>query len=106
MVFRKHPPCYVWSRQFPALFAYETNMLHVIAMGAAIEHETVADNLYEFSVQFFGPVSYTHLDVYKRQVVVHPDMRHGVFRVISGFYYDLSNKISGLFRVLRIIVVS
>ena len=42
MVFRKHPPCYVWSRQFPALFAYETNMLHVIAMGAAIEHETVA----------------------------------------------------------------
>ena len=29
-------------------------MLHVIAMGAAIEHETVADNLYEFRVQFFG----------------------------------------------------
>ena len=29
-------------------------MLHVIAMGAAIEHETVADNLHEFRVQFFG----------------------------------------------------
>ena len=29
-------------------------MLHVIAVGAAIEHETVADDLYEFRVQFFG----------------------------------------------------
>ena len=29
-------------------------MLHVIAMGAAIEHETIADNLYEFRVQFFS----------------------------------------------------
>ena len=29
-------------------------MLHVIAVGAAIVHETVADILYEFRIQFFG----------------------------------------------------
>lgn len=29
-------------------------MFHVVAVGAAVEHETVADNLYEFRVQFFG----------------------------------------------------
>ena len=29
-------------------------MFHVVAMGAAVEHETVADDLHEFRVQFFS----------------------------------------------------
>ena len=64
----------------------------------ALQVETEVHRSYLAS---YGTVSYTHLDVYKRQ-----DMRHGVFRVISGFCYDPSNKIAGLFRVLRITVVS
>ena len=38
-------------------------MFHVVAMGAAVEHETVADDLHEFRVQFFSNPSPASLAV-------------------------------------------
>ena len=60
------------SQKNPKVYKGKQSVKHLVRQGAGVSNIEVTDG----NIKSFEPVSYTHLDVYKRQGL-HGDLRFG-----------------------------